>query len=254
MTQHANREAHQALLRYYAEVHGARSAANFDWAMRERLFAGIQLEGKTMLDVGCGHGRMGLWASAQGARRVVGLEPEVEGSSSGMQEAFSSAARRVGLEDRVELVTQPLQNYDPGSERFDLVLLAASINHLDEDACIRLHHDEQARQTYREHLRGLADAAAPGACLIVTDCDRRNLFGRLGVRNPLAPTIEWEKHQSPWLWAKLLAGVGFEAPEVSWMALRRLRKPGQALLGNRAGAYLLTSAFVLRMRRSTSIG
>lgn len=202
-----------------------------------------------MLDVGCGTGHVGFWAAAQGARRVVGLEPEVEGSSAGMQESFRRTAREIGLEDSVELVTARLQDYDAGNERFDVIVLAASINHLDEDVCVRLHEDEQARQTYRAHLRLLADVAAPGAVLIVTDCDRRNLFQRLGRRNPLAPTIEWEKHQSPDLWARLLADVGFEAPSARWMALNTLRSPGQALLGNRACAYVTTSAFRLTMRR-----
>lgn len=249
-----NREPQQELLRYYAEIHGTRSAANFDWAMRTGLFAGIELEGKEMLDVGCGSGRMGLWAAARGARRVVGLEPEAEGSSAGVQQASIDAARRVGLEDKLELVAQPLQEYESARGRFDIVLLAASINHIDEEACIHLHHDEEARQTYRQHLRRIADLAAPGAHLIVTDCDRRNLFAAIGVRNPLAPTIEWEKHQSPWLWAGLLADVGFEEPDLRWGALNTLRKPGQALLGNRIGAFMLTSVFLLRMRRSGRAG
>ena len=246
-----NPDAATALLRSYAGVHGARSAANFDWALRRKLFDGVDLEGKTMLDIGCGNGRMGLWAAAHGARRVVGLEPEVDGSSAGMQESFRSTARRIGLQDSVELVTARLQDYDPGHERFDIVLLTASINHLDEDACTRLHEDEQARQIYRGHLRRLAQVAAPGAVLIVTDGDRRNLFARLGVRNPLAPTIEWEKHQSPKLWARLLTDVGFEDPIVRWTTLNTLRSPGQALLGNRFCAYLLTSEFLLTMRRSS---
>lgn len=244
-----NAAAHQELLRYFAEIHGARSAANFDWVMRKGLFAGIDLEGKTMLDIGCGHGRMGLWAAAHGAYRVVGLEPEAEGSSRGMQDAFDAAARRVGLADSVELVTKPLQEYET-NERFDVVLLAASINHLDEVACVRLHEDEAAREAYREHFRLIARVAAPGAHLIVTDCDRRNFFARIGRRNPLAPTIEWEKHQSPFLWAELLGDVGFEAPRVRWGALNTLREPGQVLLGNRLGSYMLMSAFLLRMRRS----
>lgn len=249
-----NPAAHRALLDQYASLHGARSAANLDWALRHKLFAGVDLEGKTMLDVGCGTGQMGLWAAAHGARRVVGLEPEMEGSSAGMQEAFRRTAGQLGLEDRVELVTARLQDYDPGQERFDVVLLAASINHLDEDACVRLHIDEQAREAYREHFRRLAGLAAAGAILVVTDADRRNLFARLHLRNPLAPTIEWEKHQSPKLWARLLADVGFEAPNVRWTTLNTLRAPGQALLGNQVCAYLLTSVFLLTMRRSSDNG
>lgn len=244
-----NSDAQRVLLEQYARDHSPRKAANFDWSVQHKLFAGIDLEGKTMLDVGCGTGHMGLWAAAHGARRVVGLEPEVEGSSAGMQETFRRTAREVGLEDRVELVTTRLQDYDPGAERFDVVLLAASINHLDEEACIHLHEDEQARQTYREHFRLLARVTAPGGVLVVTDCDRRNLFARLGLRNPLQPTIEWEKHQPPKLWARLLADVGFEDPNVDWWALNTLRSPGQALMGNWPCAYLTSSVFRLTMRR-----
>lgn len=243
-------DARRILLQQYARVYGARKAANFDWSVREKLFAGVDLEGKTMLDVGCGAGYVALWAAAHGARRVVGLEPEVEGSRTGMQDSFRRTAHALGLDDRVTLSTARLQDYDAGEERFDVVLLAASINHLDETACMRLHEDEQARQVYRGYLRLLARLAAVGGVLIVTDCDRRNLFAHLPIRNPLAPRIEWEKHQSPKLWARLLADVGFEAPTVNWMALNTLRAPGQALLGNRAFAYLTTSAFRLAMRRS----
>lgn len=244
-----NAAAQRLLLQQFASVHGARSAANFDWSLRHKLFAGVDLEDRTLLDVGCGAGHVGFWAAAHGARRVVGLEPEVEGSSAGVQESFRRIARAVGVEDSVELVTARLQDCNLANERFDVVLLAASINHLDEEACMRLHEDEQARAAYRKYLRLLANVAAPGAVLIVTDCDRRNLFARLRVRNPLAPTIEWEKHQPPDLWARLLSDVGFEDPTVSWMTLNTLRGPGQAILGNRACAYLTTSVFRLAMRR-----
>lgn len=238
----------EAVLAAHAAQYGQRSAANFDFAMRSKLMRGVDLEGRRVLDVGCGEGRMALWMAARGARHVVGLEPEVEGSSEGMQDAFRRGAEQAGLEDRVQLVTTRLQDYDPGEARFDVLLLCASINHLDEQACVRLHVDEQARRQYREHLRRLAAIAAPGAVLVAVDVDRHNLCGRLGLRNPLAPTIEWHKHQSPKLWARLLADVGFDAPRIRWTTLNTLRAPGQALLGNRLCAYLTTSEFCLRVR------
>jgi len=238
----------EAVIAAHGAQYGQRSAANFHFAMRSKVFDGVDLQGKRVLDIGCGDGRMALWTAAHGARHVVGLEPEVEGSSAGMQDAFRRVAEQAGLQDRVTLVTARLQDYDPGEERFDVLLLLASINHLDEQACMRLHFDEQARRRYHEHFRRLAALAAPGAVLVAVDADRRNLWGHLGVRNPLAPTIEWDKHQAPRLWARLLADVGFEAPRIRWGTLNTLRAPGQALLGNRLCAYALTSEFCLHMR------
>jgi SAM-dependent methyltransferase len=239
----------RGLLRGYGARYGARKAANFDFELRNTIFDRVLLDGATVLDVGCGDGRMGMWAATHGARRVVGLEPEIQGSSGGMQKAFRCLAREAAIEDRVELVTTRLQDYDPGTERFDVLLLAASINHLDEPACMRLDFDEDARQTFRRHFRHLADLAAPGAALVVTDVDRRNVFSTLRVTNPFSPTIEWEKHQSPFLWARLLNDVGFESPDVKWSTFNTLRRPGQRLLDNYFAAYLTISAFRLHMRR-----
>lgn len=238
----------QGLLRGYGARYGVRKAANFDFELRNTIFDRVLLEGATVLDVGCGDGRMGMWAATHGARRVVGLEPEIEGSSAGMQKAFRCLAREAGIEDRVELVTTRLQDYDPGTERFDVLLLAASINHLDEPACMRLHFDEDARQTFRRQFRHLANLAAPGAVLVVTDVSCRNVFATFGVTNPFSPTIEWEKHQSPFLWAQLLNDVGFEKPDVKWTTFNTLRRPGRRLLNNYVAAYLTISAFRLHMR------
>jgi hypothetical protein len=54
-----------------------------------------------------------------------------------MQESFGCFAREVDIEGQVELVTTPLQDYVPGTERLDVLLLAASINRPDEPACMR---------------------------------------------------------------------------------------------------------------------
>jgi SAM-dependent methyltransferase len=212
------------------------------------LFEGIDLRDKTMLDVGAGDGRYSFYAACAGATRVVSLEPEVEGSSAGMQESFRRAASLLGLE-QVELIPQRFQDYDPGGETFDVVLLHGSINHLDEPACIKLHYDPAAQDVYRTLFQKLAAVSRPGGKLIVTDCSPANLFPRLGIRNPLARTIEWHKHQKPELWAQLLAGAGFTGPKVRWTTFNTLRTPGRLLLGNRFAAYCLTSSFCLSMER-----
>ena len=210
------------------------------------LFDGVELRGARFLDVGAGDGTWSLYAAAAGAARVVALEPEGAGSTAGVRDDFAAGVERLGV-GQVTLVPTTLQDYEPGDERFDVLLLNSAINHLDEEACMRLHHDAAARELYLGLLAKLAGLAAPGAALVGVDCSRRNLFARFG-KNPLTPTIEWEKHQTPELWAGLLSQVGFEHPRIRWHSFNTLRRPGALLLGNRVGAYLTTSVFCLSMQ------
>jgi SAM-dependent methyltransferase len=225
-----------------------RRPGNLRFAMR-KLFDGVDLEARTALDIGAGEGETSLYAASAGARRVVALEPEAAGSRADMRTAFERVRGRLGA-DQIELWPVTLQDFDPGDERFDVLISKASINHLNEDACIRLHKDPEARRAYREILAKLAGLANPGADLVIEDCGRRNLFGDLGITNPVASMIEWEKHQSPHLWAELLCEVGFREPRIRWITWNTLRRPGQLLLGNRVGAYLTWSVFWLQMKRA----
>jgi Predicted SAM-dependent methyltransferases len=209
------------------------------------LFDRVDLRGKAMLDVGAGDGRFSFYAACAGADCVVSLEPEAQGSDHGVTRGFDELRALLGAQ--VELVGDRLQEFHLGGSVFDILFLHASVNHLDEDACIRLHKDQGARAAYVGLLTKLAKLARPGATIIVVDAARRNLFGDLGVRNPLAPTIEWEKHQSPRLWASLLGEVGFTHPRVRWNSFNTLRSFGRVATGNRLASYCLNSMFCLTM-------
>jgi 16S rRNA G966 N2-methylase RsmD len=213
------------------------------------LFRGVDLTGKTMLDIGAGDGLNSLYAACMGASNVVCLEPEAAGSSTGAVEAFERAASLLE-QKQVQFVPQPLQDYEAADDSFDVLLLHASINHLDEDACIRLHSDPEAQTVYLELFDKLAAMAKPGARLIAVDCARRNLFADLKVTNPIAPMIEWHKHQSPELWASLLARVGFANQTIRWLSFNTLRSYGRLVLGNRIASYCLTSVFLLTMEKT----
>jgi SAM-dependent methyltransferase len=210
------------------------------------LFEGVDLQGARVLDIGAGGGRYSFYAAASGAARVVALEPEAAGSDTGVASRFEQVRDRLGV-DSVELRQETLQEFHPGDELFDVLFMHASINHLDEPATMLLHRDEGARQVYRELFAKLAGMGADGAKLVASDVSRHNLFAKLPVRNPLQPTIEWEKHQPPETWIGLLREAGFTEPRVRWSTANSLRRPGRVLLGNRMAAWLTDGGFCLTM-------
>ncbi len=210
------------------------------------MFRDIPFAGKSMLDIGGGSGFYSFYAAWMGASRVVCLEPELAGSSRGIYEKSKRALDNLQVSS-VSLQPSTFQDFDPGTQTFDIVLLHNSINHLDEEACINLQHSIEARNKYRSIFRKLSRLANPAAKLIICDCSRYNFFSRLKIRNPLAPNIEWEKHQSPWYWSRLLAEYNFINPEIRWTSEALLRQVGRLLLGNRLASYFLQSHFCLVM-------
>jgi SAM-dependent methyltransferase len=215
-------------------------------ALLEDLFRGIDFVDRRVLDVGGGDGITSFYAASRGASEVVCLEPEVAGSTEGVSGAFRTI-QALFPSLPVQLLPHTIQAYEDASG-FDVILLNASINHIDEDACIRLGEDVRARDAFRRVFLHLAALARPGAQLVIADCSRHNFFAALGLRNPFYPDIEWQKHQPPALWARLLADSGFAAPKISWRPLYRFGRFGR-LFANGAAAFFFKSMFRLEMQR-----
>lgn len=214
----------------------------------DAIFKGIDFGDKTVLDIGGGTGLYSFYAAARGARKVVCLEPEADGSSAGAIEKIHRLKKLLGR-DNVEFKPMTLQAFRPEGETFDLVLLHSSINHLDETACINLLREPKYKAVYRELFSKIFSLSNAGAKLIICDCSRYNFLALLGIRNPFSPTIEWHKHQAPEVWADLLAGVGFVSPGISWSSFNRLGGWGRVLFANKFAAYFLKSSFCLRMEK-----
>ena len=205
--------------------------------------------GKSVLDVGAGKGLCGTYAACSGASKVIAIEPEAAGATKGVRSKFTMLLDELGL-DAVSVLPVVFQEFDAGEEQFDIIILDDCVNHLDEEACVRLHVDQTARDTYMKIFTKLYTTASPGAKLVITDASRYNFFAMLGLKNPFTPTIDFEGHQSPKLWAQLLTEAGFQNPRIRWRSFNRFGAIGKSLFANKTVSFFLHSRFCLTMEKA----
>jgi cyclopropane fatty-acyl-phospholipid synthase-like methyltransferase len=213
------------------------------------IFDGIDLRDRDVLDIGGGSGLLAVYAAVCGARNAVCVEPEGAGSSSGMRSRFERFKSTVNPHLPVTFVNDTIQDYLQVARRFDVIVCANAINHLDEEACVHLHDDPAAGQQYLSLFGVINQATNPSGWFVATDCGRSNFFAALGTKSPFMPDIEWHKHQDPQTWAALLQRAGFSDVTISWSSPNTLGRLGRILLGNRLVAYFLLSHFRLCTRK-----
>jgi 16S rRNA G966 N2-methylase RsmD len=214
----------------------------------DQLFRGVTFQNRDVLDVGGGIGTCSFMAVSRGASKVVCLDPESEGATNGTGEVFTSIAAELNVKNaRIEKKT--LQQFEPLSDLFDVVIFHNSINHVEEEACIHLKDSEDAKRKYRAVFQRLFKLTKPGADIIIADCTSSNIFPNLGLKHPISRSIEWQKHQPPEVWINEMTNTGFSQPSVKWSAYTRLGELGWLLTANRLGAYFLTGHFMLHMKR-----
>jgi len=208
------------------------------------LFKDIPLEGRRVIDIGCGTGTFALWAAVHGAKYVLGIEPESAGGTGGTLERFQSIIADLELEDQVEAKDLLLQDLPVPEERFDVCVMYNVINHLDEEAVAHLHEDWAAVKRYLHILQHLRQIMTANGLLIVADCARSNFWPAVGLKPPLARTIEWKKHQNPKTWIDIFSRVAFHCQDLRWSPIYPLGR----FCANRLFQYFTRSHFVLRFR------
>ncbi|GBC93409.1 hypothetical protein HRbin15_01900 [bacterium HR15] len=226
---------------------GAKAARGFRWRVEHYLFPDIDLKNKRFLDIGGGSGTYSFYAACRGAREIVCLEPEAAGSSAGMRIAFQNRAMQLNLSN-VVLLPKKFQEYEPEGT-FEVLFCHNAINHLDEEATTCLHKDPQAQQVYQAIFQKLFRLCSPGGYLIIADASRHSLYGWLGIKSPLTPTIEWHKHQPPEVWEKLASQAGFRRVVLRWRSPASLGRIGQLLIGNRLINFFLWAHFCLTLQK-----
>jgi SAM-dependent methyltransferase len=202
-------------IEHAARLVGYKNASRY--RMRgEFLFKGICFDRKQVLEVGCGAGAWTIWAALHGAARVIGLEPEAAGSTQAIHNRLEENIGKLSLDGKIVAARHRLEDFADLESPLDVVILFNVVNHLDEDAVIALADDPGARQRYLEALRKLRARMRSDGWLVVADCGRQNFWSRMGLVSPLAPTIEWQKHQPPRVWKEIFLSSGFRLFDLRW--------------------------------------
>ncbi|HEV8725276.1 MAG TPA: class I SAM-dependent methyltransferase [Candidatus Binatia bacterium] len=228
-----------------ARLVGYRNASRYQ-TRGEFLFKGIPLDRKHVLEVGCGIGAWAIWATLHGADRVIGLEPEADGSTSQVRNRLQENISKLGLGAKILSTSDRLEELADLEPLFDVVVMFNVINHLDEAAVIVLNQDRGAFEKYVTMLKRVRAQMRAGGWIIVADCARRNFWNQIGFTAPLVPWIEWHKHQNPRVWARVFAASGFRLFDLRWSPLQ----PFPRLTSNWLAQYLTCSDFVMRLRAS----
>jgi len=100
------------------ELHGIQACA-------AGLVAGVDLSGRSVLDVGCGFGWFELYALDRGVRRVVGVEPD---------DRQLETARRYVRDERAEFTAAGATSLPFPDESFDTVVCWEVLEHLPRDS------------------------------------------------------------------------------------------------------------------------
>jgi 2-polyprenyl-3-methyl-5-hydroxy-6-metoxy-1,4-benzoquinol methylase len=102
--------------------------ALFRRSMKLRFIKSIEgcqpIEGRTVLDVGCGPGHYGITLARRGAARVVGLD-----FAEGMLQIAREHAEKAGVAGRCEFKTGDFLEYPP-AEKFDYVIVMGFMDYM----------------------------------------------------------------------------------------------------------------------------
>lgn len=223
---------------------GFKSVARLNYRCSQ-VFQGARLQDADLLEIGAGSGCFSGYAATQGARSIVALEPQAAGSGSGAIQKLAQMRADIG-HPRFDVSLDPIEQFDPGDKRFDVVLMYNVVNHLDESLCRVLRISKPAHAAYEAAFTRISKMMRLGAQLILADCSRYNAFALLGLNNPLMPSIDWSIHQPARVWKQILRPLGFQIREENAYRLYPLRHLGW-LASNQLVNFFACSHFRLRL-------
>ena len=178
-------------------------------------FKNINFSNKKVLDVGGGNGIFSYYAKSKGAKTVINLEPFSSGST-----PLNDRDNNICKDLQIINDNRTIQNFKV-DEKFDIIILHDSINHLDEELYKKIHLDKSSLEKYERLIQMLLNILEEKGTIIITDCSRYNFWAILNIKNPFAPSIDWDVHQHPNLILKLFNIQGKFSYKLRWSPFKR---------------------------------
>ena len=239
------------LLNQFRFEDGHENPAGYEYYLQQ-LFQDFEIRDKAILEIGSGRGLISLHCALEGARRVVSMEPEMEGSTGGVSEIQRQRANELNLTN-IELLQQDFHDADLEGQTFDAIVMIAVLNHLYETP-INATKDSDVFARYVAIARRLHSLLNEDGVVIATDACRYCLWtqaNRFGLPRSLCltqKTIDWKIHQQPSVWQRIFREAGFRSCEIQYPVPYRLQRI-EPLVNNRVVNWALIGGFILHAKK-----
>ena len=218
-------------------VNGYYQSVNFD-------FQSFSLQGRDILDFGCGTGLFSLYAILIGeAKSVLSIDEfEGRGSSEKNFDRLQIILRKFKLTNRIHLVKANGMTYDFKDRQFDIIYFAYVCHHLFPKS------DRDDRNAISSFFKKMKRLLKPRGSIIIREVMRRNITEHFPPRIKIFP-VRWETKRNDMEWKGLLYKAGFTSVSTRFYVPYYLYYfPFKLILNNKVASYFLTSRYVLECK------
>ena len=213
---------------------------SFCW-WNDQCLDNIPLEGKNILDVGCGDGTRSAYITTKyRPAELLGIDSYGgQGSATESGEMFNDLIRRLGLSN-LKALTADFRQFSPDKQVYDVILCLQVIHHLISSEHSFLQ-DSKLFNDAVELFRKLHSLLKSGGCLVLEEVSSNSVFKHVPIRYR---QINWKTKRPCRQWISVLNKAGFSTINVKRYVPYKLRK-ARALLENSFANFCLGSKYFI---------